>query len=92
MTLEADRFKGLDAQALLDNPLLREAFFRVGAYLDGHLMSCPPDDKEKAARIVISKQLLHGVKREIERMIEDGDIADVHISQLETRKVRKFYR
>ena len=91
MTFEADRFKGQDAQALLDNPLLKEAFWRVEAYIHGQAMSCDPDNKEKAARVIVAMQLLKGIKREIERMIEDGDIADVHIAQLERPK-KKFYR
>jgi hypothetical protein len=92
MSLEAERFKGHDAKALLDNPLLKEAFFRVEMYLKGNAMACDPDDKDKAARIITSMQLLKGIRREIERMIEDGDIANVQISELETRKVARFYR
>ncbi len=92
MSLEAERYKGLDAKALLDNPLLKEAFFRVETYINAQAASCDPDDKERSARIIVSMQLIKGVKREIERMIENGAMANVHIAQIEEKKEKKFYR
>lgn len=90
--LNARKYRAADAKSLLENKLFKDAWDRLHYHLEGQAMACDPDDKDKAARIIISKQLLKGIKREFERMIEDGDIADVQIAELQTKKVTKFYR
>lgn len=93
MTPEQRRIKGNEARQLLENPMLKEAFAALDDYLNSAALSCNPDDAEKARRIVISKQLLAAVKREITRQIEDGVIADVQINELEQRRgLRRFMR
>ena len=90
--LIARKYRAADAQQLLDNKLFRDAWDRLHYHLEGQAMACDPDDKDKAARIIISKQLLKGLKREFERMVSDGDVADVQIAELQSRKQTKFYR
>jgi hypothetical protein len=85
MTPEERRFRGHDARALLDNKLFKEAFSKVADHLEAQTMGCDPDNKDKAARIIIAKQLLQGIKREIERVVEDGEVAEIHLSEIETR-------
>jgi hypothetical protein len=93
MSLEQDKFRAEDAKQLLDNKLFKDAFAAVDGYLNDVSLSCDPDNKEKAQRIIISKQLLSAVKREIERVVEDGDIAEVRIAELEKRKgILRFMR
>lgn len=93
LSAEDRRIRGNDARHLLDNPLFKEAFAAVNDYLESAAMSCNPDDAEKARRIVISKQLLAAVKREITRVVEDGVVADVQISEIEARRgLRRFIR
>lgn len=93
MDLEQERIRGNDAQSLLNNKLLKEAFDRVGHYIEQKALSLDPNDKEKAVNVIISKQILAGVKREIERVIEDGEMAKVRIEQIEEeRKLFKFRR
>lgn len=77
---------GNDARQLLDNALFKQAFENVEGYLDAQALSCDPDNKDKAQRIVISKQLLAAVQREIIRVIEDGAMAQVHMQEIEQRK------
>jgi hypothetical protein len=90
---EERRFRGQDAKQLLDNKLFKEAFAAVDEYLNQAALSCSPDDATKAQRIVISKQLLQAVKREVVRQVEDGVVADVQINELEQRRgLRKFIR
>jgi hypothetical protein len=91
MTPEQRKFLGADAQQLLDNKLYRMAFEKVGAHIEAQALACDPDNKDKAARIVIAKQLLVGLRREIERVIEDGEVADIQLSELEKKKW-KFLR
>lgn len=77
---------GQEAKQLLEDKHLREAFDAVGAYLVDTARSCDPDNKDKAARVVISMQLLEAIKREIIRKVEDGEIAQIELAELEARK------
>jgi hypothetical protein len=93
MGLEQDKFRAADAKQLLENNLFKNAFSAVDGYLNDVALSCDPDNKEKAQRIIISKQLLAAVKREIERVVEDGDIAEIRIAELEKKnKLLRFIR
>lgn len=87
MVDQAAVFRGEDAKALLDNPLLVKAFAKVEEYINGQELVCAPDDKERAQRLVISKQLLAGIKREIQRVVENGDLAKIKIDALEKKKM-----
>lgn len=88
MTLEQDRIIGEDAKQLLNNKLLKEAFSKVDEYIDKKAISCDPDNKDAAQRIILSKQILMGIKREIERLVETGMLAEVQLSELD--KKRRF--
>jgi hypothetical protein len=92
MTPEARRIRGNDARQLLENPLLKEAFAAVGAYIDGQALSCDPDNATRAQRIVITKQLLAAVKREIVRVMEDGVVAEIQIEDIEKKRLLRFRR
>lgn len=93
MSPEEAKFRAQDAKQLLENKLFKEAFAAVESHLDDVALSCDPDNKEKAQRIIISRQLLAAVKREIERVVEDGLIAEVRIAELEKRnKLLRFLR
>lgn len=73
--------------------MLKEAFAAVDDYLNQSALTCSPDDPTKAQRIVISKQLLAAVKREITRKIEDGEVAEIQLNELDTRRgLRRFIR
>lgn len=91
--LQSRAIRAEEAKQLLANPHLREAFAAVDQYLDERALSCNPDNKEQAQRIVISKQLLAAIRREIERKVEDGEMVKVEMEQLEKRSiVRRFIR
>ncbi len=92
MTPEAAKFRANDAKALLENPLFKEAFGAVEQYLQTKLITCDASDKEAAQKAVLSVQLLHAVKREIERVVENGLIADIRISELERKKFSAIFR
>jgi hypothetical protein len=81
------RILSADAQQLLDNALLKGAFSALADYLETQALTCSPDDPSKAQRIVISKQLLAGLKREIYRYVEDGMVAEMQ--EIEMRKVQQ---
>jgi hypothetical protein len=91
MTPEERKFRAADAKSLLGNKLYKEAFSAMAHYLETQAMSCDPDNKEKAARIIISKQLLAGLRREIERVVEDGVVAEVQLAELKRQGVLKRF-
>ena len=86
MTPEERTFRATDAKQLLENPLFIEAFDSVANYLQAAALSCDPDNSVKALRIVNSQQLLAAIKREISRVVSDGQIAKVQISELEQKR------
>ena len=91
-SIEARKFRAQDAKQLLENPLFVEAFKSLENALLSASMTCEPDNKDKAQRIVISHQLLAGIKREITRIVQDGNIADVQLSEIEQKKQNVFQR
>jgi hypothetical protein len=93
MTPEQRKFMAADAKALLDNKLLKDAFAKVADYIDAQTLGCDPDNATKAQRILISRQILAGIKREIERVVEDGTVAEIQLNEIEhKRKMFNFRR
>jgi hypothetical protein len=86
MTPEDRLFRATDAKQLLENKLFVEAWDAVENHLHMAALTCDPDNAEKARRIVISQQLLAAVKREIQRVVNDGAVAEVQISELEQKR------
>lgn len=86
MTPEAAKFRAADAKQLLENEMFKGAFSAVAEYIEAQALGCGADNKEMAHRIVISKQILAAIKREIQRYVENGVVADIQIAELEKRK------
>lgn len=91
-TNESRVIRANDAKTLLENKILQEALKAVGSYIDHVALSCDPDNKERAQRIIISKQIHASIVREIERVIEDGEMAKVQIAELEKRSALRLFR
>jgi hypothetical protein len=82
-----------EVRQLLDNRHLKNAFAAVAAYLEEQALSCDSNDEKRAQHIVTTKQLLWKVRRELERAIEDGDMARLRIEEAEKRSwIRQFRR
>lgn len=86
MTPEDRKFRATDAKQLLEHPMFVEAWEAVEKHLTMAALTCDPDNKDKAQRIVISQQLLAAVKREIQRVVNDGAVAEVQIAELEQKR------
>lgn len=80
-----------EAKQLLRNKHFVEAWEALDGYLDNVALSCDPDNKEKAQRIVISKQLLASLRQEFVRKVEDGEMAQVEIAQIEARNRPRLF-
>jgi hypothetical protein len=82
---ESRRIRAEDAKQFMSNPLFRAMFAGVGEALEAKALACDlnaKDGPELAARIVTAKQILQGMRREIERLAEDGDFAAFEIAQI----------
>jgi phage regulator Rha-like protein len=90
MTPEDRRIRATDARQLLEHPMFVEAWNAMEKHLQMQAITCDSDNAQKALRIVISQQLLAGVKREIQRLIEDGFVANEQIKLYELEQKRKF--
>lgn len=92
-TYEQQRIISNEARQLLENKHFRDAFAAVDGYLEAQALSCDPDQPEKARRIVIAKQLLTGIRREIVRKMEDGIMAETMLAEIEQkRRARRIVR
>lgn len=91
-TPQERRIIGAEAKQALENKHWKEAFTEVDAYLDQVALTCDPDNKEKAQRIVISKQLLQSLRNTMVRKIEDGEAAKIEMERIEDNRVRVFRR
>lgn len=92
MSPEQRRWKAEDAKALLDNPIFKSAFKAAGDYVEAKALSCDPDNKDAAQRVILTKQILAAVEREIRRHIDDGAVAEFQIAELEKRKLLNIFR
>ena len=73
-----------EARQLLENRHFQEAFAAVHDYLEQRAGACV--NQEQAFHVVIAKQLLRDIRREVIRKVEDGYMAEVEIAELEQRK------
>ena len=92
MTPEKRVIQSNDARALLNNGIFKSALARMDEHLEAQAITCDPDNKEKAQRVIIAKQLMKGIIREIESLISDGEIAKVQLSELEQKKKFAVFR
>ena len=93
MTDEQIKIRGIEAKQLLNNRLFKEAFESVETYLLNQAKSADPDNKDKLQRIVIAMQIHEALKREIERIVDDGVVAEMRIAEVEgRRKLFQFRR
>jgi len=84
--LEDRRIRANEARQFMANPLWGQAWGAVEHYLHASALSCDPDNKDKAQRIVITQQLLAAVKREVERQAEDGEFVAVQLDELDRKR------
>lgn len=92
-TLEQEALRGRDAKALLDNPVLKNAFERLEAELRNRELKCNTvTSPESAADIIRCKQLLDGIKREFTKLIKNGEVAEIQLQELDKKKVAFFNR
>jgi len=75
--MNTDQIRAKDAEDLLANPVYKGAIKKLGESLDAKMLMMDVDNKDQCARIVLAKQLLRGIEREIARFIDQGYIEDM---------------
>lgn len=77
--------KAKDAQALLDNPVFRDALAALRERLDSRALQVKTTDVAEAQDVIRCKQLLAGIERELKRFIAYGKVQSIT-----DEKVRMF--
>lgn len=86
LTPDQRRIVANEARQVLENRHFSAAWDALAHYVDQQALSCGAEDKDKAARIILSRQLLDGFRREFVRKMEDGIMAEAEIQQIEQRR------
>jgi hypothetical protein len=88
-TLQDDQIAGSDALSLLNNPSFKRAIIKVNEALDLKALSCDPDNQKMAARIVLSKQLLASIEKELVKVVANANHATIKIKEIEESRTVK---
>ena len=88
-TLRETASLGDEAKTLLSSIQRLGIFAKVNKYLDDKALGCDPDNQKMAQRIVLSKQLLASIEREIIKVANDGKIAKIKIEEIENARTVK---
>jgi len=91
LTNENAVIKGRNAQSFLNNALFKEAVLKMDEYLEAKMLKCDLTQEGAAERIILSKQLLKGIVRELNRFSEDGNLAEFQLREIKPR-VASFQR
>ena len=86
MTPDEQKRMGQEALSIVSNTAFRHAMDKVADYIESQAISCDPDDSKRAQRIIIAKQIQASFSREIRRIIDNGEVANVRINALEEKK------
>jgi len=87
---EHDKIRGADASGVVNNPAFKLAMQRLGDHLDQKILACDPTNEKETQRVVLAKQILRGIERELTRIIQDGEVAKIRLAEVE--KPRLFNR
>ena len=86
------QFVASDARALLDNPAWKAIWRGLSKYLDVRELSCDSRDRDTAQDIIRTRQLLAGLQREVQRLLDDGHISSIKLAELEKRRLPKIFQ
>jgi hypothetical protein len=86
---EHRRIRANEARQMLDNRHFRDAWDALDKGLEAKALSCDTysaDGQRQAAQILAAKQLLHGLRREFVRKLDDGYMAEIELDEIARRK------
>lgn len=92
-TPEQRRILANEARQVLENRHFRQAFAAVSEEIEAQAIACDVRDAERSRNIVLAKQLLLKIRRELTRKMEDGYMAEVEIEEIKNRRrLSRFVR
>ncbi len=94
-TPDARRITANEARQVLENRHFVAAWNALDRSLEGEMLSFnvhQPGGPETAARMVIARQLLHGLRREFARKLTDGYMAEVELDEIARANRARIFR
>ena len=89
LTPEQEVTRGHDAQRILNEPLLQEAFQTVEAKIVSALTSSAMGDDKTHNRLVIALQMLNQIKGQIHEYVQTGEMAQLQLEQSALGKLKR---
>jgi hypothetical protein len=95
-TPDQRRIRANEARQVLENRHFVAAWDAISSGLESRALACDTYSdagQREAARILAAKQLLHGLRREFVRKLDDGYMAELELDELaRKRKLLRFER
>lgn len=82
--------RGHEAQRLMDEPLIREAFEKIETGLIDSMKLCPMADRDTQHELVLTMQLLHRFRGLFLEIMQSGKLAQMQEETISTRLVRRL--
>lgn len=90
--LQAEINLAQEAKHVLDSRAFKQAFTRMAEMLEARALSCDVDNKDQTQRVVLAKQILSGIERELKRLVAEGESAQIQLNEIEKRRKSVFRR
>lgn len=71
------------ASNIYNSEVFKAAMNKIQLYLDEVAMTCDPDNKDMAIRIILAKQIGRSFEREFVKAIKEGEPAKIQIEAIE---------
>ena len=88
---ELEIIRGRDAQALIQHPLLVEAFEAVESEVMHQWKNSPARDEAGREKLWLSLKLLQKVRSQLESVIQTGQVAEVTLAQRLGQRLRSAF-
>ena len=85
-----EKQRGFDAQRIMEDPMVVEAFERIESGLIDAMKMCPMADRDTQHELILTMQLLHKFKGIFHEYIQTGKLAQMQEETISSRMVRKL--
>lgn len=89
-TVQLEISRGQEAQALLNNPLIKEFFEKAREDVIGTMAASPLGDATTHNRLVIALQILNQYEKAFKDVINTGTMAKIQVNDSLQSKVKQF--
>lgn len=91
--LETMARRGIEVSQLKSNKLLQEIFEKIKYGLDSRALNTPTTDTEACKDIIRTRQIMAGMEKAIESMINEGKFAEAELNRaLKPQRQKIFSR